>query len=364
MWRIAAADASSGNRVALLRDGPRTFERMVDEIRGARRSIDLESYIYRADDVGRMFARELCAATQRGVTVRVLTDGIGARDTPTRFLREMREGGITVRIFNPIGIRPWLGLVPRDHRKLLVVDGSVGITGGIGIGEEWRDLERRGRKARWRDTAVHIAGPAARDMERAFDLMWRRAVGEERRSSARFLVRPARGAHIDPATDAGAVVGIIEGEPFRYRIARALQIQAVSAERCIWIANAYFVPSAGEIEALAGAARDGVDVRVLVPSKSDHPWVRLLTRRHYRRLLRNGVRIWEWKGDMMHAKTQVVDDRWVRVGSTDFNPLGLAVNYELDAVIEDATLGKEAAAMFLADLEESQEIHSASVGLG
>jgi cardiolipin synthase len=199
-------------------------------------------------------------------------------------------------------------------------------------------------------------------MDRAFELMWRRTTGEERRTSARFLVRRSRGADVDPATAAGAVVGIIEGEPFRFRVSRALQIQAVSAERCIWIANAYFVPSPAEVEALAGAARDGVDVRILVPSKSDHPWVRRLTRRFYRRLLRNGVRIWEWKGSMMHAKTSVVDDRWVRVGSTDFNPLGIAVNYELDAVVEDVPLGKDAADMFLADLERSTEIRTPGLG--
>ena len=105
-----------------------------------------------------------------------------------------------------------------------------------------------------------------------------------------------------------------------------------------------------------GAARDGVDVRILVPSRNDHPWVALLARRYYRRLLTNGVRIWEWRGEMMHAKTSVVDSRWVRVGSTDFNPLGVAINYELDAVIEDARLGQEAEQMFLADLADSREI--------
>ena len=148
----------------------------------------------------------------------------------------------------------------------------------------------------------------------------------------------------------------MEGEPGRFRVSRALQIQAVSAERSIWIATAYFAPSYSEVEALTGAARDGVDVRVLVPSRNDHPWVTLLTRRYYRRLLTNGVRVWEWKGEMMHAKTSVVDGRWVRVGSTDFNPLGVAINYELDAVIEDAELGAEAERMFLADLEISREI--------
>ena len=126
--------------------------------------------------------------------------------------------------------------------------------------------------------------------------------------------------------------------------------------RSIWSASAYFVPSFAEIEALCGAARDNVDVRVLVPSRGDHAWIPWLTRRTYRRLLMNGVRIWEWQGEMMHAKTSVVDGRWIRVGSTDFNPLGVSINFELDAVIEDAALGGEAEAMFLADLAGSREI--------
>jgi cardiolipin synthase len=135
-------------------------------------------------------------------------------------------------------------------------------------------------------------------------------------------------------------------------------VQAVQAERSIWIASAYFVPSFAEVEALAGAARDGIDVRVLVPSRYDHPWVRRLTRRFYRRLLTRGVRIWEWQGEMMHAKSSVVDGRFVRVGSTDFNPLGIAINFELDAVIEERGLGAAAEAMFLEDLERSREIVS------
>jgi cardiolipin synthase len=212
------------------------------------------------------------------------------------------------------------------------------------------------QRQRWRDTAVQIEGPAARDMAAAFDHMWGRTKGHERRGSHRFLRRRARGAHLDPATDTPSLVGIIEGEPLRLRVSRALQIQAISAERSIWIATAYFIPSPSEVEALNGAARDGVDVRILVPSKNDHPWVSMVARRFYRRLLTNGVRIWEWQGEMMHAKTSVIDGRWVRVGSSDFNPLGLGINYELDAVIEDRVLGEEAEQMFLADLEASREI--------
>jgi len=181
-------------------------------------------------------------------------------------------------------------------------------------------------------------------------------LGKERRGMHRNPRKKPTGAHLDPARDEPALVGIIEGEPLRLRVARALQIQAIAAEKSIWIASAYFIPSWAEVEALTGAARDGVDVRVLVPSRNDHPWVTMLTRRYYRQLLTNGVRIWEWKGDMMHAKTSVVDSRWVRVGSTDFNALGVAINYELDALVEDAAIGKEAEQRFLNDLDISHEV--------
>jgi cardiolipin synthase len=133
-------------------------------------------------------------------------------------------------------------------------------------------------------------------------------------------------------------------------------MQALGAEKAIWVASAYFAPSWSVAEALAGAARDGVDVRVLIPSRYDHPWLRAMLMPYVRRLLGSGVRLWEWRGEMMHAKTSVVDGRWVRVGSTDFNVLGVVINYELDAVIEDATLGQAAEEMFLEDLERAREI--------
>jgi len=356
LWRIAAADVSSGNAVELLRDGPATFGAMVDLIDHARSTVALECYIIRSDEVGERMAEALLRASARGLSVRVLTDWIGIRGTSRQLFKRLRTGGVEVAIFNPPGFRRWLGLVPRDHRKLLVVDGQVGITGGFGIGREWTTGVQKVHRSRWRDTAVRIEGAAATDMVQAFDHMWRRTKGHERRGSHRFLRRQARGAHLDPSTDQPALVGIVEGEPLRLRVSRALQIQAISARRSIWIATAYFTPSPSEVEALNGAARDGVDVRILVPSRNDHPWVSFLARRYYRRLLTNGVRIWEWQGEMMHAKTSVVDGRWVRVGSTDFNPLGVAINYELDAVIEDATLGAEAERMFLADLEGSREV--------
>ncbi len=355
LWRIAAADVSSGNQVALLHDGPATFDAMCELIDGAKETVVLEAYIFRPDETGRRIAEALIRACGRGVSIRLVTDWIGMRGMTNSFMSALKKAGVEQRTFNAPGFRPWLGLVPRDHRKLLVVDSEVGITGGVGIGNEWMGKTRRHR-GHWRDTAVRIAGPAANDMQQAFDTMWERANKRERRGSHRLTRRAARGAHLDPSNAPPALVGIVEGEPLRLRIARALQMQAISAERSIWIATAYFAPSWSEVEALMGAARDGVDVRILVPARNDHKWVTFITRRYYRRLLTNGVRIWEWKGTMMHAKTSVVDGRWVRVGSTDFNPLGVAINYELDAVIEDAKLGAEAEAMFLDDLEHSREI--------
>ena len=356
LWRIAAADVSSGNRVRLLRDGPATFDAMLELIDGATTSVRLESYIFRSDEVGREFGDALTRAVERGVHVRLLRDWVGARGTSGSWLKRLRKAGVEMAVFNPPGFRGWFGLVPRDHRKLLVVDSRRGVTGGVGIGREWTTGVDAKERSRWRDTAVLIDGAAALDLEAAVDNMWRRANTTERRGSHRFLRRRARGAHLDPAVDTPVLVGIIEGEPLRLRVARAFQMQAISAERSIWIATAYFAPSVAEVEALNGAARDGVDVRILVPSRNDHPWVSLLARRFYRRLLSNGVRIWEWNGEMMHAKTSVIDGRWLRVGSTDFNPLGVSVNYELDAVIEDQTIGEEAERMFLADLENSREI--------
>jgi cardiolipin synthase len=356
LWRIAAADVSSGNKVRILHDGPATFAAMHDAINEAESSIKLECYIFRSDDVGKQFADALIAAAGRGVKVQLLLDWIGIRGTSRAMISALKGAGIDVAIFNTPGFRRWLGFIPRDHRKLLVVDSKLGITGGVGIGREWTTGVLKAHRARWRDTAVSVDGPAARDMEQAFERMWHRARGTERRGSHRFLRRKTRGAHLDPHVDKPALVGIIEGEPLRLRVARAFQMQAISAERSIWIATAYFAPSVAEVEALNGAARDGVDVRILVPSRNDHPWVSWLARRYYRRLLTNGVRIWEWQGEMMHAKTSVVDGRWIRIGSTDFNLLGVAINYELDAIIEDPALGREAELMFLADLDNSREV--------
>ncbi|MCC6928154.1 MAG: phosphatidylserine/phosphatidylglycerophosphate/cardiolipin synthase family protein [Gemmatimonadaceae bacterium] len=354
LWRIAAADVSADNRVQLLADGATTFDAMIAAIGEASTRVDFEGYIFRDDEVGVRFKEALIEAAMRGVQVRLLVDWVGRMGTPLRFFGEMAKHGVVVKLFSPPGFHRWGGILPRDHRKLVVADGAVAVTGGIGIGREWKHGVLRRKRSPWRDTAVRIAGPAAVDMQDSFERMWARA-HQGRPKGVRLIRRPSA-SHLDPQVDPPSLVGIVEGEPGRMRASRGLQMQALNAERTIWIASAYFAPSLGMVEALAGAARDGVDVRILVPSRYDHPWLRTIISPFYSRLFKHGVRIWEWRGEMMHAKTNVVDGRWVRVGSTDFNLLGVAINYELDAVIEDATLGEQAEAMFLEDLHRAREI--------
>ncbi len=358
LWRVAAADVSAGNRPVLLRDGAAAFDAMIAVIEGAHHTLDFECYIFRGnDEVGQRFVRGLLAAAQRGVRVRLLVDWFGGRGTPRHVWRLLRAGGVDVRIFSPPGFHAWLGLLPRDHRKVLVADGKVGITGGIGIGEEWRLGSLGPKRTPWRDTAVQIHGPAAEAMERAFDAMWLRAVGQgPTRREQRRMVRAARNSWIDFADAPPALVGIVEGEPGRFRISRALAVQAAAARERLWIATAYFIPAFGVVESLNGAVRDGVDVRVLVPGRTDHAWVNSYAASYYPSLLRNGVRIWEWQGEMMHAKSTVMDGVITRIGSTDFNPLGAAINYELDAIVGDRAFGAQAEEMFLADLEHSREV--------
>ena len=194
LWRLAAADVSPGNAVTLYSDGETTFDAMIAIIDNAQHSVSLESYILKGDSVGHRFAEALGRAAKRGVRTRLQTDWIGMRGTPARFIQDLRTSGVEVRIFSPPGWRPWFGLVPRDHRKLLVADDLVGLTGGIGIGDEWQHGLIRKRSQDWRDTCVRIAGPAAADLARAFERMWARAGGERATREARMLRRQSRGA--------------------------------------------------------------------------------------------------------------------------------------------------------------------------
>ena len=343
--RAAGGRPIPGNQVDLLIDGPDAYRRMLDVIAQASRWIHFENYIIRSDAVGWRFAELLAARARAGVHVRVLYDSIGSLSTARKLWRFLRDAGVEVRAFNPIRLLDLVGNVSRNHRKLVVADGSRAVIGGLCIGCEWTGEEVNGGQP-WRDTAVEISGPAAAVLDQAFVETWQLAGGKVPDDDVAGRVAP-RGA---------AEVRVMSGEPGRERVYRLIELLAVGSTSRVWITDAYLMAPPRLFQALRDAARDGVDVRLLVPGSSDLPLVRNLSRIGYRDLLRSGIRIFEWDGPMLHAKTIVADGRWTRVGSSNLNPSSLLGNYELDVLIEDRGLSEEMERQFRLDIAHSREV--------
>ncbi|HET9134807.1 MAG TPA: phospholipase D-like domain-containing protein [Gemmatimonadales bacterium] len=344
--RAAGTPAVPGNRVTLRVDGPATYDGMLAMIATARRRVHLENYIIRDDATGRRFADAMLARAAAGVRVRVLFDWIGSIGTSASYWDRLRRGGVEVRVFGRPRLDDPLLIAVRDHRKVLVVDGERGSAGGLCLGDEWLGDPARGRQP-WRDTALEVEGPAARALDAAFLRAWAAAGGPP----------PDDGEVPGEVEAAGDVaVRVIATEPGRERAGRVLDLLlGVAADR-IWVTEAYFAVAPRLYQALADAARAGVDVRLLVPGASDIPSIRNLSRAGYRGLLRAGVRIWEWQGPMLHAKTIVADGRWLRVGSSNLNPSSLLANWELDLFVDHEALAQEAEHRFVLDLSHASEV--------
>jgi cardiolipin synthase len=346
--RAAGAPLVPGNRVKLLRDATENYPAWLEAIRTAKRTIHFESYIIHGDDVGWEFCEALAAKVREGVRVRLIYDWMGALGhTYRHFWRSLKSAGIEVRCFNPPRLDSPLGWLRRDHRKMLSVDGRVGFVTGLCLGRQWVGDPQRGIEP-WRDTGVQIQGPAVADLERAFAQMWK-------------LLGPpiapedlANHAALEPEGD--VALRIVASYPNTGSLYRFDQLLGALARQTIWLTDAYFLGTAAYIQALRAAAMDGVDVRLLLPRTSDIPIVRSLSRAGYRTLLEAGVRLFEWEGPMLHAKTAVADGRWARVGSTNLNIASWLGNWELDVVVEDERFGQQMEEMYLNDLGHSTEI--------
>lgn len=343
--RAAGTRPVPGNQLTLLLDGPQIYPAMLARIASAARWIHLDMYIFRSDETGRMFAEALEERAKAGVAVRIITDWLGSLTTRRSMWRRLRKAGASVHLFNPP--RPiHLGdNLSRDHRKLLVVDGATSIVGGHCIGNEWSG-NPKSRRQPWRDTAVAIDGPASLFCDSAFGVVWK-AVGKPLDESE-FAT--------EPVPVGASAVRVVAGEPGGVRAARATELLLAGAAERVWITDAYLVAPRGIFQAMMDAARSGVDVRVLVPGKSDLPSVQNLTRIGYRELLEAGVRIFEWRGPMLHAKTIVVDGRWVRIGSSNLNLSSLLGNYEIDVLSDDIPLAHAMEGQYRKDLDRSVEI--------
>jgi cardiolipin synthase len=346
--RTANARLIEGNTVTLLVDGPENFPAWLEAIRSAKRYVYFESYLIEEDATGKQMMEALAERARAGVPVRLVYDWFGDTGRSSRkFWRSLRAAGVEVRCFNPFRpLRP-LDVMHRDHRKSVCVDGRVAFVSGLCTADMWVGNPAKGIPP-WRDTGVKLTGPAVAEVEYAFGRVWS-ALGLPLPDGERVV------ASAMPRT--GSIrMRIVADEPGAAGLLRLDQLIASSAQQRLWLTDAYFAGTAAYVQALRGAAMDGVDVRLLVPGASNIPIVQPFSRAGFRSLLEAGVRVFEWRGPMLHAKTAVADGSWARVGSTNLNVASWVGNYELDVSVEDAGFAAEMEAMYLRDLQNASEL--------
>lgn len=346
--RAAGAPLIEGNTIRLLQDASENYPAWLDAIRGAKRYIHFENYIIREDDAGRMFADVLVGKAQEGVRVRLIYDWMGGFGRASRaFWNRLRAGGVEVRCYNPPRWDSPFGWLSRDHRKTISVDGEVGFVTGLCVGQMWVGVPEK-KIEPWRDTGVEVRGPSVAVIEQAFADVWA-MMGEP--IPERDLVKPD--AHAQQGETALRVVASVPATAGMFRVDL---LMAALVRKRLWLVDAYYAGTTAYVEALRAAASDGVDVRLLVPNATDIPLLKLLSRAGYRPLLEAGVRVFEWNGTMLHAKTAVADGHWARVGSTNLNIASWLGNCEMDVVVEDEAFAFLMEQAYLQDLENATEV--------
>ncbi len=358
--RYSTAPLTTGNRVKILVDGPETFAAIEAAMRAARHHIHLETFIFGADDIGRRFAALLAEKHRAGVEVRVLYDSLGSMDTPRDFFEELRQQGVDVREFrpmNPVKTPLIWNIHNRDHRKIIVVDGKVGFTGGINIDSTYssastsRPGPKRGLKDGWRDTHVRIEGPAVAQLQRLFVESWREA------GSAADLVDD--GHYFPLIAPAGNTLVTIVGNDSESddRSLYGTYLAAFTgASRRLWITHAYFAPNEELLTAMTDAAKRGVDVRLIVPAFTDSRIVLNATQGTFTRLLQSGVHIYELKDALLHAKSVVIDGSVSIVGSANLDMRSFLHNEEVNAIVISRDFGKRMEQVFERDQQAARAV--------
>jgi cardiolipin synthase len=343
-----------GNRVKTLLNGDEIFPAMLEAIRSATTSITFETYIYWSGDVGRQFAEALAERARRGVAVHVLLDWVGSQSMETELLETMKKAGVEVEKYHPLKWYHLWRMNNRTHRKLLVVDGRVGFTGGVGIADQWsghaQDPEH------WRDTHYRIEGPAVALMQAVFIDNWMKTTAAVLHGERYF---PA----IDPQQDSP------DGGTCRVQItrssnnegaesARLMYLLAIAAaERSCLVANAYFVPDDLSVQTLVDARTRGVDVQILVPGRHmDAPATQAASRSRWGKLLEAGITIHEYEPTMFHCKIMIIDELWCTVGSTNFDTRSFRLNDEANASIFDQEFARKQAEIFRQDRGRARQI--------
>jgi cardiolipin synthase len=339
-----------GNRVDVLLNGDEIFPAMLAAIRGATTTITFANFVYERGDIAREMAEALAERCRAGVGVNILLDALGSGDVP-KPLREMwRTAGCHFAFFHPVNPFTIRRLNHRNHRRILVVDGRVGFTGGTGIGEKWTGNGRR--KGYWRQTDVRVEGPIVRFLQAAFAENWRDTTALLLGGDAYFPPVERRGDVVGQAVKSSGASGAAEA----YLL---FHLAVDSARSSIYITNPYYVPDDSLAEAIARAARRGVDVSVItagVVSTTLDRLVRRASHAHYGRALKAGVKIHEFGPALMHAKTMVVDGQWVSIGSANLDNRSFALNDELNVTFLDRRLAATMTEIFQRDLQLTRQV--------
>ena len=358
---VTESPLTKGNKVTLLADGQAAYAAMFKAMQGATDHINLETFIIDDDDVGRKFSDLLLKKQAEGVQVNLIYDSVGSITNPAAFFQRLRDGGIQVVEFNPINPLKahgnWL-LAHPDHRKILIVDGKIAITGGINISSVYssklsgRDEDRdedKGAPLPWRDTDVQIEGPAVAEFQKLFLDTWSKQNGPE---------RSGRNYYPKLKEDGNALVQVVGSTPGTdNRITFIAYVAAITfAEHSIHLTNAYFIPDDQILKAFTDAARRGVDVKIILPGSTDSTLALYAARYDYSELLESGVKIYERRNALLHAKTAVIDGVWSTVGSTNLDYWSLLSDDEVNAVVLSREFAAEMEKTFAKDLAESHQI--------
>jgi cardiolipin synthase A/B len=337
-----------GNRTRALVNGERIFPDMLEAIRGARHTITFEMYIYWSGAVGEQFTEALIERAQAGVKVHVLIDALGSQKIERGVVERMKAGGVRVEVYNPVRWNTLARMNNRTHRKIMVVDGRIGYTGGVGIGDEWSGDAQD--PDHWRDTHFRLEGPAVAQMQAGFMENWIEVTGEVLHGADYFPeLRPVGGelAQFFVSSPGGG------GES-----AQLLYLMSIAAAgRSIQLSAAYFVPDDNEVRQLVEARRRGVRVQIIVPGPiTDSGPVRRASRSTWGGLLRAGVEIYEYQPTFYHVKVMTVDGLWVTVGSTNFDTRSFSTNDEANLNVYDRDFAQAQERIFAADLARSRRV--------
>ena len=348
---LTMAPVTHGNAIELFINGDEIFPAMIETMGNAKRSLNFLSYLYWSGEIACEIADALCAAAARGVEVNVLLDAVGSAKMDRQLVKDMSEAGVTFAYFRPPKPYAIRRVNNRTHRKLLIADGNVGMTGGVGIADQWTGHAQD--PDHWRDTHVRVRGPIVRGLQGAFAENWLEATGD-------VLVGPDYLPPLEPIADDGAMQVVRSTAEVGDTNVEALYFLAIAcARKTLHLTSAYFAPRPAFIEALTDAAERGVDVRVLVPGPhTDKDFVRQAGHSVYEELLEGGVRIYEFCPTMIHAKTLTIDGAWSSVGSVNFDNRSFQLQDEVTLCVSSPEFAAELDAQFERDLERSAEIEA------